>query len=118
MPPPALHDAAHRLNAALGNTGRTVAYTQPLQLRGESLAALVDALRGRRVDSLIMLGTNPVYDAPGRLGFAEALARVPLKLHAGIHAETRRPTMSTGTCRCAIRWRTGPTRARRTAPPA
>ena len=84
---PAVQEAVQRLNAALGNTGRTVLHTQALQLRGESLAALVDAMRQGAVGSLVMIATNPAYDAPGDLGFADALARVPLKIHASLYED-------------------------------
>ena len=40
-------------------------------------------------DSLIMLGVNPVYDAPSNLNFAELLGagRVPLTVHLGSHQD-------------------------------
>ena len=33
-----------------------------------------------KVDTLVMLGTNPVYTAPADLDFAAALAQVPLSV--------------------------------------
>ncbi len=35
----------------------------------------------------MMLDVNPVYEAPGDLGFLDALARVPLKIHAGLYQD-------------------------------
>ena len=84
---PALHEAAARLNAALGNTGRTVLHTEPLQFQGEDIAALVDAMQQGSVTALVMIGTNPTYDAPAALGFTAALARVPLKIHASLYED-------------------------------
>jgi molybdopterin-containing oxidoreductase family iron-sulfur binding subunit len=53
------------------------------------LRALVEAMRAGRVDTLLVLGGNPVYDAPADLKFASALQRVPHLLHAGLyHDET------------------------------
>ncbi len=82
--PVAVQEAVHRLNAALGNTGRSVFYTAPVVQPGESLAELVAAMKAGEVETLVMLDTNPAYDAPGELGFGEALQKVPLKIHAGL----------------------------------
>ncbi len=82
-----VQEAAQRLNAMLGNTGRTVLHTEPLQLRGESIAVLADAMRHGEVGTLLMLGTDPVYDAPGELDFSGALSRVALKIHANLYVD-------------------------------
>ncbi len=85
--PPALQEAVHRLNARLGNLGQTVFYTVPSLTSGAGVAALADDMRDGKVRAVIMLDTNPVYGTPAALGFADALARVPLKLHAGSHVD-------------------------------
>ncbi|SEP19725.1 prokaryotic molybdopterin-containing oxidoreductase family, iron-sulfur binding subunit [Methylobacterium sp. ap11] len=85
---PDLLAQVHRLNAALGNTGRTVFHTAPVPvLDAEPLDALAEAMRRGEVQLLVMLDVNPVYEAPGDLGFLEALARVPLKVHAGLYQD-------------------------------
>ena len=84
---PGVQEAVQRLNAALGNTGRTVLHTAPLQFRGESLATLVNAMRQGTVETLVMIGTNPSYDTPASLGFTDALAHVKLKLHASLYED-------------------------------
>ena len=91
--PPELHAAAHRLNERLGAIGNTVSYTEPMLARAgdgsASLAALCDAMRRGAVKTLLILGANPAYDAPADLGFAEALSKVELVMHAGLyHDET------------------------------
>ena len=48
------------------------------------LAALANAMRAGTVDTLVCLGTNPVYDAPADLGFAEAHAKVAHTIHCGM----------------------------------
>ena len=85
--PPPVQEAVHRLNAALGNQDGAVFYTAPAATEAESLAALVEAMRRGEVEALFMLDTNPVYSAAGDLGFAEALRRVPLKIHAGLEVD-------------------------------
>ncbi len=85
--PAELQEAVHRLNAALGNTGQTVFHTAPVAEPAEPLADLVSAMASGSVATLVMLDTNPVYDAAGSLGFGEALRRVRLKIHAGAYED-------------------------------
>jgi len=86
--PPEVHALAHRMNGLLGNIGTTVDFIQPpvaaRELAGESLAALAADMHAGRVDSLLILGGNPVYDAPADLEFARALERVPAAIHFGL----------------------------------
>jgi len=77
----ALEIAVNLLNSALGNDGPTVDWVRPsMQAAGPfgDLAELVHELRGGKYDALIIWGANPVYSAPPVLGFAEAMAHVPL----------------------------------------
>jgi MoCo/4Fe-4S cofactor protein with predicted Tat translocation signal len=87
--PPALHALAHAINEALGNVGTTVAYTEPTEARPSdqlaSLRELADDMRAGKVDLLVVLGGNPVYTAPVDLGFGEAMQKVPLRVHLGLH---------------------------------
>ncbi len=80
--PPAIHAAVHALNVALGNAGSTVRYvdaeprgTSPSRGRGAALQDLVSALHAGNVETLVILGGNPVYDAPVDLDFQKALAK-------------------------------------------
>lgn len=84
--PAEVQEAVHRLNVALGNQDRTVFHTKPVLAPAEDLAPLVADMNRGNVQTLVMLDTNPAYDAPGDLGFAAALARVQLKVHAGLNA--------------------------------
>ena len=80
---PAIHEAVHRLNAALGNIGQTVTFTQSLMPEAGNLPDLVAAMRAGAVSALVILDADPVYASAGGLGFTDALAQVPLKIHAG-----------------------------------
>ena len=84
--PPEVHAAAREINEALGNVGVTIDYPSEGGGAG-SLAELVRAMREGAVESLIILGGNPVYDAPADLGFADALAKVPFTLHHGLYSD-------------------------------
>jgi Fe-S-cluster-containing dehydrogenase component len=78
--PPAVHAAVCALNSHLGNTGKTVSYheTKDAALPSvSSLASLVAAMKAGTVQTLVILGGNPVFDAPADLDFASAMAKVP-----------------------------------------
>ena len=89
--PPVVHALAHALNAQLGNVGKTVFYTDPVLAttasQNDSIKDLVADMRAGKVDLLIILGGNPVYDAPADLGFADALknSNIPLRVHLGLY---------------------------------
>ena len=77
---PAVHLLAHAMNRALGNHGRTVVFTDPIEAvpvdQGESLGQLVADMQAGKVETLLILGGNPVYTAPADVPFAEALDKV------------------------------------------
>jgi len=88
---PAVHAFAHALNTALGNVGKTVINTDPVDAnpvnQTESLRDLVADMHAGKVDMLIIMGGNPAYDAPADLGFADALksSNVALRVHYGLY---------------------------------
>jgi MoCo/4Fe-4S cofactor protein with predicted Tat translocation signal len=90
---PRVHHLVHWFNEKLGNVGKTVFYTDPVDVnpinQTESLKELVADMQGGKVDLLIILGGNPVYDAPGDLNFADVLksGKVPLRVHHGLYQD-------------------------------
>ena len=84
-----VHALVHRLNALLGNVGKTVSYTQEPET-GDSAAALkaltADMAKGS-IATLIMLGGNPVYDSPADVDFKGALAKVGFSLHLSAYRD-------------------------------
>jgi len=84
---PELHRLALAINQRLDNVGTTERFLQSATtLQPAALAPLVGEMRAGQVAALFVLGANPVYTAPGELNFADAFARVPLRIHAGLHA--------------------------------
>ncbi len=84
--PPAVHAAVCALNASLGNTGKTVSYyeTKDAALPSlNSLTSLVSSMKSGAVQTLVILGGNPVFDAPADLDFASAMAKVPHTIALG-----------------------------------
>jgi MoCo/4Fe-4S cofactor protein with predicted Tat translocation signal len=84
---PAVHALAHAMNAVLGSAGKTVIYTDPLEVRPvdqvESLRALAGDMDAGRVELLIICAGNPVYDAPVDFDFASRLGKVKTAIHIG-----------------------------------
>ncbi len=84
--PAAVHAAVCALNTYLGNTGQTVSYYEMKDASlpsVSSLASLVSAMKGGAVQTLVVLGGNPVFDAPADLDFASAMAKVPHSIVLG-----------------------------------
>ena len=83
--PPVVHALAHAINDKLDNAGRTVDYIVPVEIAPvnqlASLRELVTDMADGKVQMLIILGGNPVYNAPGDLDFLDALKKVPLRAH-------------------------------------
>jgi MoCo/4Fe-4S cofactor protein with predicted Tat translocation signal len=89
--PPAVHALAHAMNQALDNVGKTVVYSEPIEANPAdqmaSLRELVKDMEAGAVRILLMLSGNPVFTAPVDLGFAEQLARVPLRIHSNLYED-------------------------------
>ncbi len=86
--PASVHALAHLMNAALGNVGTTVEYSDPVEARPiDQLAALrelVGEMNAGKVDLLVILSANPVFTAPVDLKFKEAMSKVTLRVHLGL----------------------------------
>jgi molybdopterin-containing oxidoreductase family iron-sulfur binding subunit len=94
--PAEVHALAHLINHALGSIGRSVTFVDrvdagPADQVG-SLRELIADIGAGKVDTLIILGGNPAYDAPADLDFAQRItAKVRLRIHLGLyHDETAR----------------------------
>jgi MoCo/4Fe-4S cofactor protein with predicted Tat translocation signal len=87
--PAVVHAIAHAINTQLGNMGTTVLVSDPLEPAPTnqlaSLAELVRDMNAGRVNALIILGGNPVFDAPSDLQFTKALDKVPFRAHHSLY---------------------------------
>jgi len=89
--PASVHALAHAMNAALGAFGSTVIASEGVEAKGanpDSLAGLkelCDEMMAGTVETLIVMGANPVYEAPGDVPFAKAMAKVPFRAHHGLY---------------------------------
>ncbi|HTV18164.1 MAG TPA: Fe-S-cluster-containing hydrogenase [Polyangiaceae bacterium] len=89
--PPEVHALAHRINALLGNVGSTVEYSSVQGARdvssADNLTNLLIEMNAGRVDTLLVLDSNPVYTAPGDADFVAALGKVKTKVHVGLYRD-------------------------------
>ena len=103
--PPMVHAVAFAINAALGNVGTTVTYIEPMQpfadvLQIDQLRQLVQEIDNGAVKMLVIMGGNPVYNAPAdlRLSFNRFKVdvndkddtegrKVPFRVHLGHYAD-------------------------------
>src|SRR5690606_17249191 len=97
--PPLVHALVHALNERLGNVGETVTYSRPVVAESvdqtESWRTLVADMEAGRVDTLVMLGVNPVYGSPSDIPFRQALLKrdeqnrfvVPMRIHNGLYQD-------------------------------
>jgi MoCo/4Fe-4S cofactor protein with predicted Tat translocation signal len=84
-----VHSIVALVNEALGAVDSTVVYhklpfyTSKIVIEDNvsSINSLVSSMKRGRVDSLLILGGNPVYNAPSDLGFENALSKVATKIH-------------------------------------
>jgi MoCo/4Fe-4S cofactor protein with predicted Tat translocation signal len=88
--PPIIHALAHAINAALGNVGKTVFYTDPVEANSvdqtQSLRELVSDIDGGKVETLIIIGGNPAYNTPVDLKLdLNRLNKVKLRAHLSLH---------------------------------
>ena len=89
--PPEVHLIVQGLNEKLGNVGQTVEYIEPVEPNAvdqiESLRELVRDMQAGAVDSLVIVGGNPVYTAPVDLEFSKGLANVRLRAHLSLYED-------------------------------
>ena len=75
--PAEVHALAHAINRALGNVGTTLYYTVPVEAHPvnhlESLRELCADIEAGKVETLLILGVNPVYTSPHDFDFASKI---------------------------------------------
>jgi MoCo/4Fe-4S cofactor protein with predicted Tat translocation signal len=87
--PAEVHALAHAINAALGNVGTTVYYTEPVEANPvnqlESFTELCADMDAGKVNTLLIFGSNPVYDAPHDFDFTTKLQEVEATVLVSTH---------------------------------
>jgi molybdopterin-containing oxidoreductase family iron-sulfur binding subunit len=86
--PAIVHALCAAMNAALSNIGNSVAYL-PVDEEWASdghaaLASIASDARAGKITTLVCIGANPVYDAPGDVDFAGAFAKIPATISLSV----------------------------------
>src|SRR5207248_10234031 len=87
---PHVHALVHAINEKLGAVGSTMTLLddptgQRTSTHFADISKLAGEMAGGQVNTLLMLGGNPVYDAPADLHFRDALAKVPMSIHLSLY---------------------------------
>src|SRR6266446_3728519 len=84
--PPAVHALAHAMNGALGNVGKTIFYSDPIEANSvdqrQSLQELINDIDSGRVELLVIVGGDPVYNTPADLKLnQDRMFKTKLRVH-------------------------------------
>jgi len=88
--PAAVHAVVHIINQALDNAGKGARYVPAFDEGRDGASAIVElaqAMSQGQIETLIILGGNPVFDAPADAKFADALAKVPTSVHVASYVD-------------------------------
>ncbi len=89
--PPEVHALCAVMNEAIGAVGTTITLLDAGEAiytpQSQELPALVEDMRSGQIDLLLILGVNPVYDAPVALDFQGAMGYVTNTVHLGLHVD-------------------------------
>lgn len=87
--PTEVHARVQQLNARLRNVGSTVRYSvDPTAIADlGDLEQLTLAMQSGSVETLLILGGNPVFDALGDVPFAEALSKIKHSIRLGVYED-------------------------------
>ncbi|MCH8567575.1 MAG: TAT-variant-translocated molybdopterin oxidoreductase [Balneolales bacterium] len=88
---PEVHATVAAINAAVGNAGSTVEYLNVPFLddsyNPDSLRNVARDVRNGTIDTLIIVGGNPVYNAPADLEFATVMQQASTTIHLASHID-------------------------------
>lgn len=83
--PVGVHMLVYATNAALNAEGKTIDYLPLPTNDSATIGELVEKINGGSVESLIIMGGNPVYDAPADVKFGDALSKVDTVIRHGYY---------------------------------
>ena len=85
------HATAAAMNVALGNVGTTCTYHEVEHLEDladiKTLQEAIGRLQNGSIDTVLMVGGNPVLTFPSDLNFTEALSKAGTSIHLASHAD-------------------------------
>ena len=78
--PAIVHALVASINQQLGNAGETVTYSKAAKAASK-ITELAQELSAGKVQTLVILGGNPAYDAPADTDFANAMKKAAASIH-------------------------------------
>jgi molybdopterin-containing oxidoreductase family iron-sulfur binding subunit len=85
--PLSVHLIAHAINAALGSVGQTVELFEKTESNVGTIIELAKALNDGQVDALVVLGSNPAYDAPADLDWTTTQRKAKTVVRLGYYED-------------------------------
>jgi len=85
--PLAVHLLAHAINSALENVGKTISFHEVPEPLEHGIAELAQALKAGQVETLVILGGNPVYNAPADLDWANTQRKAKTVARLGYYED-------------------------------
>ncbi len=85
--PAAVHAVVYGINQALGNVGQTVTFVAVEPRTAAPISDLATAIKGGSVKTLVVLGGNPVYNAPADLDWAALQKSVAEVIRHGYYVD-------------------------------
>ena len=88
---PEIHALVAAINGALGNVGKTVFYTDPVETdpidQLAQLRELASDLDSGSVDLLMIIGGNPAFNAPADLYFKDKINKAKVRARIGLYED-------------------------------
>ena len=85
--PMAVHLLAHAINAALGNVGTTVVLHEATDMGEGGLGEFTKDAADGQFETVVVIGANPVYSAPGDIDIKAALAKAKTVVRLGYYED-------------------------------
>lgn len=85
--PLAVHLIVAAINEKLGNIGKTVELVEAPAAISAGIVELAESLNKGEVDTLVITGANPVYNAPGDLKWAETQRKAKTVVRLGYYED-------------------------------
>ncbi len=85
--PAEVHAIAYAINVALGNVGQTIDFLEVPASDAASIGDLANAIKAGSVKTLVVLGGNPVYNAPADLDWASLQKSVGEVIRYGYYVD-------------------------------
>jgi Fe-S-cluster-containing dehydrogenase component len=79
-----VHALAHAVNAAIGASAVVELRPAPPEVSEKGIGELTAAMRDGKVQTLLVIGGNPAFNAPADLAFRRELEKVPTKIRLGL----------------------------------